>query len=116
MTKKRARVGDLTGSKVFFSESPEDKDEKNEVVTETSPEPKKNKVDEKLVRATFYFYPDQLDQLEEIRLQLRKDYKIKTDKSSIVRTAITEVMNNYYDNKKDSILKNKLQSYQHINK
>lgn len=118
MTNKRARLKDLdlSGSDVFFDSAKEKKDEekaKNKEpetkVMDNEPDPEQFSPS-KPVRATFYFYPEQLDELEEIRLQIRRDHKIKTDKSSIVRIAVSEALTNYRKNKDNNILKKNLQT------
>lgn len=56
------------------------------------------------VRCTFYFTPEQLKDLEETRLQLLLEYGIKTDKSNIVRIALSELLNDFKNNGENSLL------------
>jgi hypothetical protein len=119
MAKKQARLNDLTGSDVFFGSTPSKRETTKTVKKKKEKPAIKEPVEEpkiaqsptpKLIRATFYFFPDQLDDLEEIRLQIKRDHKIKTDKSSIVRIALSEIIENYRKNKNNNALKAKLQS------
>lgn len=57
-----------------------------------------------LVKFTFYFDAAQLDDLDELRLTLRKEHKIKIDKSAIVRLAVDKLIEDFKKNKKSSAL------------
>jgi len=58
-----------------------------------------------LQRATFYFSPNQLKELERIRFELLQNHNIKIDKSAIMRAALdliienTDKLINQYTNK-----------------
>lgn len=66
--------------------------------------PVKKKAPQKLIKFTFYFNESQLNDLDEVRLKLRKEHGIKIDKSSIVRLAVDRLVEDFQKNRKASAL------------
>jgi hypothetical protein len=92
MSKKERVKG--KGADIFFSENQaEDKDELSE---------------ELATKATFYFTQSQLDALEKAVFLLKQEYRIKTNKSEVMRIALDEIIKEFEENQKDSALFNRL--------
>ncbi len=47
--------------------------------------------------AAFYLYEDQNDELDDLIGRLRKEYKIKTDRSALLRAVLTRPVLDYHD-------------------
>lgn len=88
MSKKERVKG--KGADIFFSEDQaEDKDELSEKLA---------------TKATFYFTQSQLDALEKAVFLLKQEYRIKTNKSEVMRIALDEIIKEFEENQKDSAL------------
>jgi hypothetical protein len=88
MSKKERVKG--KGADIFFSE---DKEETEEQQSE-----------ELATKATFYFTQSQLDALEKAVFLLKQEYRIKTNKSEVMRIALDEIIKEFEENQKDSAL------------
>ena len=87
MSKKERVKG--KGADVFFSEDKEETEEQSE---------------ELATKATFYFTQSQLDALEKAVFLLKQEYRIKTNKSEVMRIALDELIKEFEENQKDSAL------------
>ena len=91
MSKKERVKG--KGADIFFSEDKKETEEQSE---------------ELATKATFYFTQSQLDALEKAVFLLKQEYRIKTNKSEVMRIALDELIKEFKENQKDSALFNRL--------
>ena len=98
MSKKERVKG--KGADIFFSENQaEDKDELSKADRSSL-----SSTEELATKATFYFTQSQLDALEKAVFVLRQEYRIKTNKSEVIRIALDELIKEFEEKKKDSAL------------
>ena len=98
MSKKERVKG--KGADIFFSENQaEDKDELSEELATAE-----GLARDVTAKATFYFTQSQLDALEKAVFLLKQEYRIKTNKSEVMRIALDELIKEFEDNQKDSAL------------
>ena len=93
MSKKERVKG--KGADIFFS-----KDQTEETEEQQS--------EELATKATFYFQKSQLDALEKAVFLLKQEYRIKTNKSEVMRIACEEVTKDFLENPRDSALLKRL--------
>ena len=55
-------------------------------------------------KATFYFRPYQLEDLEDVRHALRRQHGIKADKSQIMRAALDAVVEDFQEKQEEGVL------------
>ena len=102
MSKKERVKG--KGADIFFSENQaEDKDEQSKADRSSL-----SSTEELATKATFYFTQSQLDALEKAVFLLKQEYRIKTNKSEVMRIALDEIIKEFEENQKDSALFNRL--------
>jgi hypothetical protein len=89
MSKKERVKG--KGADIFFSE------DQTDFTSEQQSE-------ELATKATFYFTQSQLDALEKAVFLLKQEYRIKTNKSEVMRIALDEIIKEFEENQKDSAL------------
>ena len=94
MSKKERVKG--KGAYIFFSEEQAEEKEKTEV--------KEQQSEELATKATFYFTQSQIDALEKAVFLLSQEYRIKTNKSEVMRIALDELIKDFEEKKKDSAL------------
>lgn len=71
--------------------------------------PKTVSQSEELVKkATFYFTQSQLDALEKVVFLLKQEHRIKTNKSEVMREALSMITDDFLQNRKDSRLYERL--------
>jgi len=87
MSKKERVKG--KGADIFFSEDQEETEQQSE---------------ELATKATFYFTQSQLDALEKAVFLLKQEYRIKTNKSEVMRIALDEIIKEFEANQQDSAL------------
>jgi len=98
MSKKERVKG--KGADIFFSENQaEDKDELSKADRSSL-----SSTEELATKATFYFTQSQLDALEKAVFLLKQEYRIKTNKSEVMRIALDELIKEFEENQKDSAL------------
>ena len=98
MSKKERVKG--KGADIFFSEKQaEDKEELSKADRSSL-----SSTEELATKATFYFQKSQLDALEKAVFVLRQEYRIKTNKSEVIRIALDELIKEFEEKQKDSAL------------
>ena len=101
MSKKERVKG--KGADIFFSE-----DQSAGVAVSNFPEETEEQSEELATKATFYFTQSQLDALEKAVFLLKQEYRIKTNKSEVMRIALDELIKEFEENQKDSALLKRL--------
>lgn len=111
---KKARVKGK-GAEIFFSEDVEKEDAQPEVTTPENAVVQplssidfRDLADTELIKATFYFTQTQIDALEKAVFVLRQEYRIKTNKSEVIRIALDELIKEFEENQSDSALLKRL--------
>ena len=97
MSKKQRVKG--KGADIFFSEEQEEAKEASEQRSE-----------DLVKKATFYFTQSQLDALEKAVFLLKQEHRIKTNKSEVMREALSMFTADFLQNGSDSKLYEKLVS------
>jgi len=92
MAKKRARVKGK-GADIFFSEE-----------SPTAQQDAGVPASEELIKGTFYFTQQQLDALERAVFLLRQEHRIKTNKSEVMRVALSYIVKDLEQNQGNSVL------------
>jgi hypothetical protein len=59
-------------------------------------------------KVTFYCTPDELTRLERVRLALRADHRLATDRGRIIRAALSEILEEFESAGADSRLARRL--------
>ena len=95
MSKKQRVKG--KGADIFFSE-------------EETEEASEEQSEDLVKKATFYFTQAQLDALEKVVFLLKQEHRIKTNKSEVMRHALSEFTSDFLQNRKDSKLYERLAS------
>ena len=106
MSKKERVKG--KGADIFFSENQVsccfDNHSESSVETTKKAEDKDEQSEELATKATFYFTQSQLDALEKAVFLLKQEYRIKTNKSEVMRIALESIIKELEEKKKDSAL------------
>jgi len=102
MSKKERVKG--KGADIFFSEDKEETEEQSDLSARAQ-------AGELATKATFYFTQSQLDALEKAVFVLRQEHRIKTNKSELMRIALSELISDFFENSKDSALLKRLEGF-----
>ena len=116
MSKKERVKG--KGADIFFSEDKEETEEQSREVRDPLKAESARSLptqaqdytgrEELATKATFYFTQSQLDALEKAVFLLKQEYRIKTNKSEVMRIACEEVTKDFLENRRDSALLKRL--------
>lgn len=102
MTPKRPKIKGR-GVEIFFNNKPA-KQQTGKPVRQQTSKPTNQQISTS--KATFYFSPTQLKDLELTRATLKHDYNIKVDKSQIVRLAVEDILKDFKEKQQTSKLVN----------